>query len=222
MEPKMERKFSSEIKSINQDGTISVYVSPRTIDREHELIIPEAWQLDNFKMNPVLVSQHAWYGSLQNVIGKVIDIGTDEKGLWVTLEYYSGNGNDEADWAHFLAQQKLAAYSVGFITKERISGDNYMVNGVKPESVISKAELLELSQVIVPANQDANVNQNFVKTFKAFLNTKTEEPAKKTDNPEEKKPEEGNKGATEPEGSEPEVKSLDELLEDYIKTKGEK
>lgn len=216
MDEKLTKKFVVTEKVLNNDGTIRLYVSPAVIDRDNELIIPEAWELENFKKNPVLVSQHSWYGSLQNVIGRVNEVGTDEKGLWVVIEYYFGAGNDEADWAYFLAKKNQAAYSVGFIVKETASGENYVVDGKKPDRVISRAELLELSQVIIPANQDATTMQNsFVKTFKEFVAEKNEIESKK--NEDSKDEQEQKTEAKAPEVSEDPMSIIKEYFENITK-----
>jgi len=175
----MERKFGSKIKSINADGTITVYVSPAVIDRDNEYIPPDEWNLTDFAKHPVLLTQHNWYGSIQSNIGKAIEWGTDKAGLWMQFEYFFGQGNDEADWAYFLAQKGLAAFSVGFFSKQIVMGEDVDVeiDGQKPSRVLRKNELFEVSQVLIPANQDAT-QRNLSKTFKEFIamQEKTAEP----------------------------------------------
>ena len=53
----MNRKtFQAETKSLNPDGTVTVYVSPAVIDRDGEYIDPKEWILDEYKKHPVLLS----------------------------------------------------------------------------------------------------------------------------------------------------------------------
>lgn len=160
-------KINMTVKSINNDGTITAYVSPAVIDRMADFIPPSEWMLEDFRKHPVLLSQHSYYGSLQNQIGKAIDFGTDENGLWMKFEYYFGAGNDEADWAYYLAQKSQAAYSVGFISGEQEMKE---MNG-KTVRILKKNQLLEVSQVLIPANQDA-VQHTLIKTMKDFIDSR--------------------------------------------------
>lgn len=238
----MEHKFNSKIKSINPDGTITVYVSPAVIDRDNEYIPPEEWNLNDFSKHPVLLTQHNWYGSIQSNIGKAVNWGTDSDGLWMQFEYFFGQGNDEADWAYFLAQKGLAAFSVGFISKEVITGEQISINinGKRPDRVLKKNELFEVSQVLIPANQDAT-QRSLSKTFKEFIaqQEKTAEPEVETEPVKQEQVEEPAKTIVEPatvaepepvtdktpaEAGEPEaVKDPEEeaaqLIEEYLESK---
>jgi len=165
-------KSNSIIKSVDEKNKqVTAYVSPAVIDRVGDLIPPEEWNLTNYKNHPVLLSQHDWYGSIKSQIGEVIDIGIDDKGLYATMEYYVGKGNEEADWAWFLASKNRSAYSVGFYNK---GGEETMSdNDNKSYNILKNCELLEISQVMIPANQDAvSGNKSLVKTMKEFLDTR--------------------------------------------------
>jgi hypothetical protein len=73
------------------------------------------------------------------------------------FEYFAGQGNDEADWAWFLAQKGIASYSIGFIghqydwIKEKDGEGNERITGRR----FTEVELLEVSQVLIPSNRGA-------------------------------------------------------------------
>ena len=143
--------------------SLTIYVSTSDIDRDKEMIMPTAWKTENFAKNPVIVNSHN-YDSVMNIIGRAVDFGTDSKGLWMIIKYLVSQGNPDADWAYVLAKEGMASFSVGFIETKSIPGEG----GVK--KVYTDAELLEVSQVVVPANPSAVQGeakyQNAIKTFK--------------------------------------------------------
>lgn len=163
----MEKKtkvFIGKIKSVDEEKkTVEVIVSDGTIDRYGEVILPEAFskRLGSYKKgNPVLLSSHN-YGKLTNIIGKATNIKVTDEGLLAKFLYFAGDGNEEADWAWKLASKyKMAAFSVGFMPWEGKSGDwekdaDAIKAGKKPNYVFTDVELLEVSQVCVPANPSA-------------------------------------------------------------------
>ncbi len=158
-----------------KDGLVTVYVSTPNVDRDKEIIPVKAWDLKNYKQHPILLSSHK-YDKLTNQIGKAIDDGIDEKGLWMTFEYFIQKGNFEADWGYFLATQGLASYSVGFIPTESHQG----TNGVR--RVYDNVELLEVSQVLVPANPEAvqgnGYEEKYLLAIKSFQEKKMNEEEK--------------------------------------------
>jgi HK97 family phage prohead protease len=154
---KIIKVFNGEIKEV-KGNTVTVYVSTPAVDRDKEVILPTAWNLKNYEKHPVLLSSHK-YDKLTNQIGKAIASGTDDKGLWMTFEYFTGKGNFEADWGYFLAKQGIASYSVGFIPNKAKEG----TNGVR--KVYEDVELLEVSQVLVPANPEAVQGDSYEKQY---------------------------------------------------------
>ncbi len=153
----VRKVFNGEIKEV-KGNTVTVYVSTPAVDRDKEVILPTAWNLKNYQAHPVLLSSHK-YDKLTNQIGKAVAMGTDEKGLWMTFEYFTGKGNFEADWGYFLAKQGIASYSVGFIPNKAKDGKN----GVR--KVYEDVELLEVSQVLVPANPEAVQGNDYEKQY---------------------------------------------------------
>ncbi len=142
------------IKGVDEaNKRVVVYVSTPAIDRYGEIIEQSGWIFDNYAKLPVLLSCHD-YKSLMSQIGKAVNWGVDEVGLWMEFEYFVGQGNMEADWGWRLVQNGVAGYSVGF---NPIQWEERVINGRKVK-VYVKQELWEVSQVIIPANPDAVLN----------------------------------------------------------------
>jgi len=159
---KVIKTFISTIKSVNEEkGTVEAVVSDETIDRYQEVILVDAWKkgLSSYKKHGVLLSSHN-YSKLTNQIGIAESVKVIDKELIAKFRYFINSGNDEADWGFFLAKQGLAAYSVGFLPKpngyENADWDDEDVKkGKKPCRIYTDVELLEISQVTVPANPSA-------------------------------------------------------------------
>lgn len=157
---KVIKTFISEIKSVNEkDFTLEAVVSDETIDRYGEVIKIDAWKkrLGRYKAMPVLLSSHR-YDKLTNQIGKAEKIKIEDGKLVAKFKYFHGEGNDEADWAWKLASKfGMAAYSVGFLPykAEDKEYDEDVKSGKKACREYTDVELLEVSQVLIPANPSA-------------------------------------------------------------------
>ncbi len=125
-------------------GTFNVIASTGDVDRDGEIINPKGWELDNFRKNPVILWAHN-YSALP--IGKATKIEVNEKGLVMEGVFASKEANPLAQQVRKLHDEGIqSAVSVGFMPLERNAAN---------ESVIERAELLELSFVPVPANPNA-------------------------------------------------------------------
>lgn len=159
---KITKTYIGEIKSIDEKNfTVEAVVSDETIDRYQEVIKIDAWKkgLKTYQQHGVLLSSHN-YGKLTNQIGIAEKIRVDDGKLIAKFKYFVNAGNEEADWGFFLAKQGLAAYSVGFLPRpngyETADWDDADVkSGKKPLRTYTDVELLEVSQVTVPANPSA-------------------------------------------------------------------
>ncbi len=149
------RTFRAEVKGIDEaEGTVDMFIPMSTgaKDRVNEVILPEAFKktLRDFRKRPVLLSSHN-YNDLRKQIGEFTNIKLSDDGLLAKPKYYINEGNEEADWGFKLAQKGMAAFSVGFmpiITKEAEKDTD-------PLRTYEEIELLEISQVCVPANREA-------------------------------------------------------------------
>ena len=159
---KVTKTFVSKIRSINEkDFSLEAVVSDETVDRYGEVIRVDAWKkrLGNYKSHPVLVTSHN-YGKLTNQIGYAEKVSVKDGELVCKFKYFVGEGNEEADWGWKLASKfGQAAYSVGFLPfdYERAEEKDYeeAKMGKKPFLTYTDVELLEVSQVLVPANPSA-------------------------------------------------------------------
>jgi len=157
---KITKTFVSEIKSIDEKNFIvDAVISDETIDRYGEVISIDAWKkrLKRYKEHAVLLSSHR-YDKLTNQIGEATKVFTEDGKLVAKFKYYVGEGNEEADWGWKLASKfGKAAYSVGFLPYdyEEEDWDEDTKKGKKARRTYTDVELVEVSQVLVPANPSA-------------------------------------------------------------------
>lgn len=177
-----------EIKSIDEvNKTVEVIVSTESKDSDGDIILCTAFSknMKRYKSNPILLNSHN-YRDVECILGKAINIKSTDKGLLVKFQYFVGQGNSAADWAFQLAKNGIAAFSIGFASldfewiKEKTSDGCDHITGRKFKEI----ELLEISQVTVPANKDAVLQSRSLKSTeiellnkidKAFTNKEIEE-----------------------------------------------
>lgn len=145
----MKKHFltSTITKAIGQDGTPSYrfIASTNSKDRHGEAILQSGWELDNYlKNSQVLYGHDSW----SFPIGKTIKLELTDNALIADIVFASKEANEKAEQVRLLVEEGiLSAVSVGFIPK-----DIQDIDGVR---TITQAELLEISIVPIPANQDA-------------------------------------------------------------------
>ena len=175
---------------IKKEGekTYKFLASTSSIDRQGDSIDQSGWELENFKMNPVGLWAHR-YDELP--VAKVVGITVTKLGL--EADFVFADHQKAKDVKKLVDDGILNAVSVGFIPKER--------NG----NVITRAELLEISIVPVPANQDAillskEVSDLIKKDVEAVLEGETEEEKQEeiTEEPKEETEEEEKPETPEP------------------------
>lgn len=148
-------KLDSVIKSVTEDGDqlkIVGYASTADTDRSGDVIIPEAWTkggLANFQKNPILLFNHNY----NQPIGRVTLLEVDAKGLRVEATISKSAGVSYG----LIKDGVLSTFSVGFMIKD--ADYNQVTDGY----IIKDAELLEISVVSVPCNQEAvfSVSKSF-------------------------------------------------------------
>lgn len=134
-----------------KEGEIVGIASTSAIDRDGESIDQNGWELDNFNQNPVLMVAHDYS---EFPVGKCVEIGVRD-GKLIFKAVFSQATQKAREAYELVKEGVLSAFSVGFIPKQ------YDPN--RPE-LITKAELLEISLVPVPANPEAVV---MAKNFKS-------------------------------------------------------
>jgi len=128
----------SSIESIFIEG----YASTIDIDRSGDVVPKSVWEkgIQNYLKNPIILAQHDY----DDPIGRMTDYRVDDKGLWVKARISSA-----AEEVFGLIKDKiLTAFSIGF----RIIDAEY--NSAAEVFVIKELELVEISVVSVPCNQN--------------------------------------------------------------------
>jgi HK97 family phage prohead protease len=139
--------FDSTIKAIETEGELKIegYASTTSLDRSSDIIQAAAWNksggLRNFELNPILLFNHNY----DKPIGRVTDITVDNKGLKIKGTISKSSG----DIYNLIKEGVLSTFSVGFMIKD--ADYDKEAEGL----IIKDAELLEISVVSVPCNQDA-------------------------------------------------------------------
>jgi len=128
----------STIESVYIEG----YASTVDIDRSGDVVPKSVWEagIQNYLKNPIILAQHNY----DDPIGRMTDYKVDDKGLWVKARISSA-----AEEVFGLIKDKiLTAFSIGF----RILDAEY--NSAAEVFVIKELELVEISVVSVPCNQN--------------------------------------------------------------------
>lgn len=133
------------------EGGQSMYTFRATteaIDRQGEIVTLDGWDFSNFEANPVILDSHNYWG-IENIVGRAVPPLRLVEGAWEVDVVF--NGTPRGKLAQQLVDEgNLRAVSVGFNSLERTGG-----YGTKEPMKHLKKELLEVSVVPVPANQEA-------------------------------------------------------------------
>ena len=136
----------TEVKVLEEDGKLSISGYANTIDKDRygDVVLPSAFKMENYEKNPIVLLQHD-HGK---PIGVVVEHEITENGLFIKAEI-SDAAEDLYKVKTLINDGVLKAFSIGF----RLMKGKYI-----PEDdtyVIQELELLEVSVVSVPANQDS-------------------------------------------------------------------
>ena len=152
------RTCDVEIRDINREKrTIKIRAATKNIIRD-ECILPQAFQLDRYRKNPVIMWAHDY--SLPP-IGKALWVKPDKDGLLKLVEFAKTSFAD--DIFYLYADGFLNAWSIGWRSLEWVESDseayedilqNYDIQG-HPQRIITRADLYETSAVPLPADPDA-------------------------------------------------------------------
>ncbi len=167
--------FTAEIRALDEGSKkVTAMVSTVSPDRHGSIILPAAWRLEQYHKNPVVLWGHSWDGGPEAAIGVCQALEAIEgQGLQAELQYaVEANPTAQLVW-NLMAAGVLRAYSPGFYVhdwidqidlqdermKDKVAAlpdyaRNALVMGQVWE-VITDAELLELSNVLIGSNPDA-------------------------------------------------------------------
>ena len=140
-------------KGINEESrTVEWTITTDDIDRDHDVVSADGWDLKNYQKNPVVL----WAHQMRELpIARSINIEKAANGLVSTSQFPTRDEYDFADTVFNLIKGGfLKAVSVGFMPLEW----KWAENDARPLGWdILKAELYEYSVVPVPANPHALV-----------------------------------------------------------------
>ena len=140
----LDSQFTKELPSADDpiDSIyISGYASANVPDRVGDIIPSSVWEkgLQNYLKNPIVLAYH----DHDDPIGRTTEHKIDEKGLWIKARISAA-----AEVFNLIKDGVLTAFSVGF----RVLDAEY--NAAAELFVIKELELIEISVVSVPCNQD--------------------------------------------------------------------
>lgn len=197
--------IQSKIKDLkaNKDNTFKVVATTEDVDRDGEIIRINGWQMENFLKNPVILANHNY--TIQSIVWKMTHLYND--GEKVIVEGIFTEDTDAGKIAKNLYNTWfLKTVSVGFRPLKR-NEENY--------KVIESAELLEVSFVPVPANQNALSLEEKTKAFDLGLMEKSEDQGEENQEPDptpENEPAEDNAQSEDIKEIKQELKEIKELL----------
>lgn len=163
----MKRHLKGYFKGYDEkSGLVEFIASSDAVDREGESIDPQGWDLSNIGKNLPLLWAH---NDRELPIGKVVEARVEGNNLIAAVEF-AHKVNDFAKQVYDMVTAGfLNAVSVGFMPK------SYNVEG----RMISQ-ELLELSVVNIPANQEA-LRNNAYRDFQKSLDEQENVEERKTE-----------------------------------------
>jgi HK97 family phage prohead protease len=145
----MDNKLALVARFKSSEGTrngviIEGWANKAVVDRGGDLIKKEAWNLDNFHKNAMILYNH----DRDKPIGKALAVEAKDDGLYIKARI-SGSSDPEITKIRDLIKEGiLNTFSVGFDCKRQEKS----ADGV---TEIKEAELFEVSVVTLPMNQDS-------------------------------------------------------------------
>lgn len=152
-----------KIKKKGSTTFIEGFANKHTVDRGNDIIATDAWDLENFKKNPVILFNHGMDSKLGGIpVGKAEEVKATDDGLFLKVKLSESDHPEVSLIRDLVEEGILRAFSVGFEPKEQ---ENIDVEG-KSINRITKAELFETSIVGIPMNQDSifTISEKMLKT----------------------------------------------------------
>ncbi len=163
------KRYSTEIKKVNDDGSVRFRLTSKKVDRHGEVVLPDGIILDDFKNNPVVLFGHGWGGAGNNVpIGKINIDSFKITSKYVDADVvFDDEGKDP--FAEMIGDKVrngfLNAGSIGF-RPTVISADPVLPK--QKGATITEWELFEFSIVTIPSNADALAKRDFINKCKTL------------------------------------------------------
>ena len=148
-------KIDSDVSNTEEEKKIqaSFIASTSAVDRYGDIIDQNGWMLDNYRSNPIILFNH---DATQLSIGRG-DVEVIDGNLMIDITFDTKDPR-AAEIGRKVKDGFLNAVSVGFNAMEQVHRDelpaDHFAYGQKG-MYFPKAELLEVSIVTIPANQEA-------------------------------------------------------------------
>lgn len=141
----LSSQFTKDMPTANEgidNIFISGYASATVPDRAGDLVPSSVWEkgMVNYLKNPVILAFH----DHDDPVGRMTEHKVDEKGLWIKARVSAA----AEDVFNKVKDGLITAFSIGF----RVLDAEY--NSAVDLFVIKEVELLEISLVSIPCNQD--------------------------------------------------------------------
>ena len=175
--------FQKSTLPTTEEGIESILIEgyANTVDKDRagDVVPAHVWELGikNYLKNPIILAHH----DMSKPIGRMTDFSVDSKGLWIKARI-SAAAEDEFN---LIRDGVLTAFSVKFIVKDA----DY--DSITDLFVVKELELLEISVVSIPMNQNSlfNLSKSFetaaeLEEFKNYFNKRTDTSAKGLENSE--------------------------------------
>lgn len=146
----------SEVRVVDQaNRTIEAYISTGDMDRHGTIIPPSAFRktIKEYLRNPVLLASHDHWGSGAHapVIGSIVAISIDEKGVRATIKF-AATPLAEEYWTLY-RDGHMRGFSIGFRVVKRTRKPRE--DGTGEFEIYDEIELLEVSCAAIPSNKGA-------------------------------------------------------------------
>lgn len=136
-----------------ESGPLHFVVSTETLGRDGLIIDADGWELDNYRLNPVVLWVHDYMGRVALPIGRA-EVEQRDSELHADITFDPDDPFAQAIERKYRARY-LNAVSVGWDTKEI----KIVPSEVNEPNHITKAELLDVSAVPVPGDPNALIER---------------------------------------------------------------
>lgn len=142
---RLDNVFAKELPTANEaieSVFITGYASTNAVDRAGDVVPASVWQagMQNYLKNPVILAYH----DHDDPVGRMTEHKVDDKGLWIKARISAA----ASEVFNLVKDGVLTAFSVSF----RVLDATY--DAVTELFVVKELELLEISVVSIPCNQD--------------------------------------------------------------------
>lgn len=139
------RKAEKELNT-SKSVIIEGFANKAVVDRGNDYIPPEAWKIEEFQKNPIMFFNHD-----RNVpIGRALEVKVTTEGLKIKAKISKSKAAPMPYIRDMIREQVLRTFSVGF---DPMGSEEKREDGV---NVIKQANLLEVSVVSIPMNQESD------------------------------------------------------------------